>query len=79
MVNLIHSYIGWIFSCSYSGKTFGYAYGIDVTFAIETIKYYAGWADKITGQTIEVLGVRNLCDVQLKPIAIDGREEVGVY
>jgi aldehyde dehydrogenase (NAD+) len=40
---------------SYIGKTFGYAFGVDITFAIETIKYYAGWADKITGQSIEVV------------------------
>ncbi|KAG6916526.1 hypothetical protein DXG01_006467 [Tephrocybe rancida] len=36
-----------------NGKTFNWAYGTDVTFAISVIKYYAGWADKITGQTIE--------------------------
>jgi aldehyde dehydrogenase (NAD+) len=36
------------------GKTFGYAHGVDTTFSIDTIKYYAGWADKVTGQSIEV-------------------------
>ena len=39
----------------FQGKTFGWARGTDVSFSIETIKYYAGWADKICGQTIEVL------------------------
>ena len=36
------------------GKTFSWARGVDVTFAISVIKYFAGWADKITGQCIEV-------------------------
>lgn len=30
------------------------ASGMDVPFAIAVLKYYAGWADKITGQTLEV-------------------------
>jgi aldehyde dehydrogenase (NAD+) len=36
-----------------NGKTFSWAKAVDVTFSIETIRYYAGWADKIHGQTIE--------------------------
>ncbi|KAF9471864.1 aldehyde dehydrogenase [Pholiota conissans] len=36
-----------------NGKTFGWANGTDVQFSIEVIKYFAGWADKVTGQTIE--------------------------
>ncbi|GLB45581.1 putative aldehyde dehydrogenase [Lyophyllum shimeji] len=36
-----------------NGKTFGWAHGTDVTFGISVVKYYAGWADKIHGQTIE--------------------------
>jgi aldehyde dehydrogenase (NAD+) len=36
------------------GKTFGWASGTDVTFAINVMKYYAGWADKVTGKTLEV-------------------------
>ncbi|KJA17654.1 hypothetical protein HYPSUDRAFT_46123 [Hypholoma sublateritium FD-334 SS-4] len=36
-----------------NGKTFGWANGTDVAFSIATIKYFAGWADKVTGQTIE--------------------------
>lgn len=30
------------------------ASGMDVVFSISVLKYYAGWADKITGQTLEV-------------------------
>ncbi|KAF8872539.1 aldehyde dehydrogenase domain-containing protein [Infundibulicybe gibba] len=35
------------------GKTFAWADKADVTSSMEVIKYYAGWADKITGQTLE--------------------------
>lgn len=37
-----------------NGKTFGWAKGTDVAFSIQVIKYFAGWADKITGQVVEV-------------------------
>jgi acyl-CoA reductase-like NAD-dependent aldehyde dehydrogenase len=37
-----------------NGKTFTWARGADVAFAINTIRYYAGWADKNHGQAIEV-------------------------
>lgn len=30
------------------------ALALDVQMAIDVIRYYAGWADKLTGQTIEV-------------------------
>ncbi|KAE9386471.1 aldehyde dehydrogenase [Gymnopus androsaceus JB14] len=33
-----------------NGKTFSWAKNVDTTFAIDTIRYYAGWADKIHGQ-----------------------------
>jgi len=36
-----------------NGKTFEWARNADVPFSISTIRYYAGWADKIHGQTIE--------------------------
>lgn len=36
------------------GKTYDWAFGTDVSFAIDVVKYFAGWADKVTGQTIEV-------------------------
>jgi acyl-CoA reductase-like NAD-dependent aldehyde dehydrogenase len=37
-----------------TGKTFDWALSVDVTASIDTIRYYAGWADKLTGQTLEV-------------------------
>jgi len=47
----------FLLSCAehmFPGKTYDWAFGTDVAFAIDVIKYFAGWADKITGQTIEV-------------------------
>jgi aldehyde dehydrogenase (NAD+) len=37
-----------------NGKTFGWAKSTDVAFSTATIRYYAGWADKNQGKTIEV-------------------------
>jgi aldehyde dehydrogenase (NAD+) len=36
-----------------NGKAFAIAKGFDVAEAAATLRYYGGWADKITGQTIE--------------------------
>ncbi|KAK1922379.1 aldehyde dehydrogenase [Papiliotrema laurentii] len=36
-----------------NGKTFAAAKGFDATEAAKTFRYYAGWADKIHGKTIE--------------------------
>lgn len=36
-----------------AGKSITMA-GVDVSLVIRTFRYYAGWADKITGQTIDV-------------------------
>ncbi|KAJ7665645.1 aldehyde dehydrogenase domain-containing protein [Mycena rosella] len=36
-------------------STFIWTKTVDVEFSIETIKYYAGWADKITDQTLDEL------------------------
>jgi aldehyde dehydrogenase (NAD+) len=36
-----------------NGKTFSWAKNVDVSFAISTIRYYAGWCDKIQGKTID--------------------------
>ena len=44
-----------------NGKTFGWAKNVDVAFAIQTIKYFAGWADKIHGKVIEVRTNPSLC------------------
>ena len=36
------------------GKTFAWARNIDIAGSIDCIRYYAGWADKVTGQVQEV-------------------------
>jgi aldehyde dehydrogenase (NAD+) len=36
-----------------NGKTFHSAQKMDLELAVRTIRYYAGWADKIHGQVIE--------------------------
>ncbi|KAH9960726.1 aldehyde dehydrogenase [Lactifluus volemus] len=36
-----------------NGKTFGWAKAADLDMSISTIRYYAGWADKIHGQVLE--------------------------
>jgi aldehyde dehydrogenase (NAD+) len=55
-----------------NGKTFNWAKGGDVTFAISVIKYFAGWADKITGQTLET-DERKLCYTRHEPIGVVGQ------
>ena len=37
-----------------NGKPFRDAYYGDIPFSVKVIRYYAGWADKIVGQTIPV-------------------------
>jgi len=37
-----------------TGKPFLQAYFIDLEGCIKTLRYYAGWADKIQGKTIPV-------------------------
>ncbi|KAF5309414.1 hypothetical protein D9619_012378 [Psilocybe cf. subviscida] len=55
-----------------NGKTFTWAYGTDVAFAIQVFKYFAGWADKITGQTIET-DERKLIYTRHEPIGVVGQ------
>ena len=55
-----------------NGKTFGWAKMIDVTFSIETLRYYAGWADKIHGQVIET-NEQRLTYTRHEPIGVVGQ------
>jgi aldehyde dehydrogenase (NAD+) len=55
-----------------NGKTFNWAYGVDVTESINVIKYYAGWADKITGQSIET-DEKKLSYTRHEPIGVVGQ------
>jgi aldehyde dehydrogenase (NAD+) len=55
-----------------NGKTFTWAFGTDVAFSIQVFKYFAGWADKITGQTIET-DERKLIYTRHEPIGVVGQ------
>ncbi|KAJ7143888.1 aldehyde dehydrogenase [Mycena epipterygia] len=55
-----------------NGKTFGWAKGTDVAFSIATVKYYAGWADKVTGQTLET-DEKKLIYTRHEPIGVVGQ------
>lgn len=55
-----------------NGKTFGWAKTVDVTFSIETLRYYAGWADKIHGQVIET-NEQRLTYTRHEPIGVVGQ------
>ncbi|KAJ2920418.1 hypothetical protein H1R20_g16676, partial [Candolleomyces eurysporus] len=55
-----------------NGKTFGWAKGTDVAFSIQVIKYFAGWADKITGQVVET-DERKLTYTRHEPIGVVGQ------
>ncbi|KAJ7691189.1 aldehyde dehydrogenase domain-containing protein [Mycena rosella] len=55
-----------------NGKTFWWAKAVDVDFSIQTMKYYAGWADKITGQTIET-DEKKLIYTRHEPIGVVGQ------
>ncbi|KAI0245622.1 aldehyde dehydrogenase [Lactifluus subvellereus] len=55
-----------------NGKTFNNAKGTDLAMAIGTIRYYAGWADKIHGQVIETQE-NNLAYTRHEPFGVVGQ------
>ena len=55
-----------------SGKTFIGTKNIDVKLSISTIRYYAGWADKIHGQVVET-HENNFSYTRHEPLAWSGR------
>ncbi|KAI5890648.1 aldehyde dehydrogenase [Schizophyllum commune H4-8] len=55
-----------------NGKTFTWAKNVDVAFATQTIKYYAGWADKIQGKVIET-DESKLTYTRHEPIGVVGQ------
>ncbi|TFK19026.1 aldehyde dehydrogenase [Coprinopsis marcescibilis] len=55
-----------------NGKTFRVAKNDDVVLSIAVIKYYAGWADKITGQTLET-DEKKLVYTRHEPIGVVGQ------
>ncbi|EIM91723.1 aldehyde dehydrogenase [Stereum hirsutum FP-91666 SS1] len=55
-----------------NGKTFSWAKAADLTLGIDTIKYYAGWADKIQGKVIETTNDK-LAYTRHEPIGVVGQ------
>ncbi|KAG5729591.1 Aldehyde dehydrogenase [Termitomyces sp. T112] len=55
-----------------NGKTYDWAFGTDLSFGISVIKYYAGWADKIHGQSIET-DERKLVYTRHEPFGVVGQ------
>lgn len=46
--------------CLDNGKTFPWARAVDIDFALRTVRYYAGWADKNHGKVAEARGTVDL-------------------
>jgi aldehyde dehydrogenase (NAD+) len=55
-----------------NGKTFNWARNADVAGSIDCIRYYAGWADKVTGQTQETTEDK-LTYTRHEPIGVVGQ------
>jgi len=53
------------------GKTFFWSKNVDIAAAIDCIRYYAGWADKVTGQVIETTEAK-LTYTRHEPIGVVG-------
>src|SRR6266446_376779 len=55
-----------------NGKPINDSRNIDLPLAIETFRYYAGWADKIEGRTIPVSGPY-FCYTRHEPVGVCGQ------
>jgi len=55
-----------------NGKPVGDARSGDIPLALECLRYYAGWADKIQGQTIPING-NHLCYTRREPVGVAGQ------
>ncbi|KAG1767109.1 aldehyde dehydrogenase domain-containing protein [Suillus occidentalis] len=55
-----------------NGKTFNWARNADIAGSIDCIRYYAGWADKVTGQTQETTEDK-LTYTRHEPIGVVGQ------
>ncbi|KIY46641.1 NAD-aldehyde dehydrogenase [Fistulina hepatica ATCC 64428] len=59
--------------CLNNGKPVKVARDFDIGDSIQCIRYYAGWADKIVGQTVEVHNKAKLAFTQHEPIGVCGQ------
>ena len=55
-----------------NGKTFADSRHVDIPLALECLRYYAGWADKIHGQTIPING-NYFCYTRREPVGVAGQ------
>lgn len=55
-----------------NGKPFSMSYTVDIPMAIASIRYMAGWADKISGKTLPLDG-DYFCYTRLEPVGICGQ------
>lgn len=60
----------------FSGKPFDVVLGEDVAETVSVFRYYAGWADKIYGQTIDV-GNAKLAYTKHEPLGMCALPESG--
>lgn len=55
-----------------NGKPYSVAYSVDLQMVLNTLRYYAGWADKIHGKTIPIDG-DFLCYTRHEPVGVVGQ------
>ncbi|WP_029246780.1 aldehyde dehydrogenase family protein [Schlesneria paludicola] len=55
-----------------NGKPISDARGADLPLAIDCLRYYAGWADKLTGDTIPIRG-NYFCYTRREPVGVAGQ------
>jgi len=61
-----------------NGKTMGEAFNVDLPLVVQCYRYYAGWADKIVGQTISpggpvAGGANHFCYTRHEPVGVVGQ------
>jgi aldehyde dehydrogenase (NAD+) len=55
-----------------NGKPFSWAKGVDLVLSLDCIRYYAGWADKVQGKTIETTETK-FAYTRHEPIGVCGQ------
>jgi len=55
-----------------NGKPFSFAKAADISLVLKTIRYYAGWADKIHGDTVPI-GGPHFCYTREEPVGVVGQ------
>ena len=60
------------------GKTISWCEG-DIADAAACLRYYAGWADKISGQTLEVSDGIKMSSTLHEPIGVVGQVSVKIF